>query len=87
MNLREFVDAAVLLCAMGRAADCEVVCLIEYDVVPYLWVLDVSYERDVLVHLTNSPFVAIVYPDRSAQLLSRDEDECLLFTTLWELER
>ena len=34
-----------------------------------------------------SPFVAAVYPDGSAQLLSRDEDECLLFQTLWELER
>ena len=34
-----------------------------------------------------SPFVAAVYPDGSAQLLSRDEDECLLFATLWELER
>lgn len=32
-------------------------------------------------------FVAIVYPDGSAQLLSRDETECRLFTTLWELER
>ena len=87
MNLREFVDAVVLLCDMGRAADCKVVCLVEYEVVPYLWVLDVSYERNGLVHLANSPFVAAVYPDGSAQLLSRDEDECLLFTTLWELER
>ena len=87
MNLREFVKTAVLPCAVGRGAAYEVVCLIEYDVVPYLWVLDVSYERDVLVHLANSPFVAAVYPDGSAQLLSRDEDECLLFATLWELEK
>ena len=87
MNLREFVKTAVLPYVVDRDADCEVVWLIEYDAVPYLWVLDVSYERDVLVHLTNSPFVAIVYPDRSAQLLSRDEDECLLFATLWELEK
>ena len=35
----------------------------------------------------NTPFAAIVYPDGSAQLLSRDEDECLLFQTLWELEK
>ena len=32
-------------------------------------------------------YVCRVYPDRSAQLLSRDEDECLLFQTLWELEK
>lgn len=32
-------------------------------------------------------YVCIVYADGSAQLLSRDEDECLLFATLWELER
>ena len=35
----------------------------------------------------NTPFAAVIYPDGSAQLLSRDEDECLLFQTLWELER
>ena len=28
-----------------------------------------------------------VHEDGSAQLLSRDEDECLLFATLWELGR
>ena len=31
--------------------------------------------------------VCIIYEDGSAQLLSRDEDECLLFAALWELER
>ena len=87
VTMQEFVKAAVWLYVVDRDADCEVVWLIEYDVVPYLWVLDVPYERAVFVHLTNSPFVAAVYPDRSAQLLSRDEDECLLFATLWELER
>ena len=35
----------------------------------------------------NTPFAAVIYPDGSAQLLSRDEDECLLFATLWELEK
>ena len=35
----------------------------------------------------HTPFAAVIYPDGSAQLLSRDEDECLLFTTLWELEK
>ena len=33
----------------------------------------------------HTPFAAVIYPDGSAQLLSRDEDECLLFQTLWEL--
>ena len=32
-------------------------------------------------------YVCRVYPDGSAQLLSRDEAACLLFQTLWELER
>ena len=32
-------------------------------------------------------YVCRVYPDGSAQLLSRDEDACLLFQTLWELEK
>ena len=31
--------------------------------------------------------VCRVCPDGSAQLLSRDEDGCLLFQTLWELGR
>ena len=87
MNLREFVKTAVLPCVVGRNADCEAVCLIECNITPYMWVLDVPYERNVFTHLTKSPFVAAVYPDGSAQLLSRDEDECLLFATLWELER
>ena len=37
--------------------------------------------------LSEAECIAIVFPDGSAQLLSRDEDECLLFATLWELER
>ena len=32
-------------------------------------------------------YVCRVHEDGSAQLLSRDEDECLLFATLWELGR
>ena len=43
--------------------------------------------RTTLYYLENSPLVAVTYLDGSAQLLSRDEDECLLFATLWELER
>ena len=33
----------------------------------------------------NTPIAAVIYPDGSAQLLSRDEDACLLFAALWEL--
>lgn len=44
-------------------------------------------DDEVLDFFDKSPFAAVVHPDGSAQLLSRDEDECLLFTTLWELER
>jgi len=43
--------------------------------------------QTVFRYFEESPFVAVIYPDGSAQLLSRDEDECLLFTTLWELEK
>ena len=43
--------------------------------------------RAVLCYLENSQLAAVIYPDGSAQLLSRDEDACLLFATLWELER
>jgi len=32
-------------------------------------------------------YICRVHEDGSAQLLSRDEDECLLFATLWELGR
>ena len=32
-------------------------------------------------------YICRVHEDGSAQLLSRDEDECLLFATLWELEK
>ena len=41
--------------------------------------------RSLQDYLKRSPFVAVVYLDGSAQLLSRDEDECRLFATLWEL--
>lgn len=39
------------------------------------------------MRFSKATFVAIVYPDGSAQLLSRDEGACRLFTTLWELGR
>ena len=32
-------------------------------------------------------YICRVHEDGSAQLLSRDEDECLLFAALWELGR
>jgi len=51
------------------------------------WPVPYTIGETVRGYLRKSPFVAIVYPDGSAQLLSRDEDECLLFQTLWELER
>ena len=85
MNMREFVKTAVLV--VGRSAVREVACLVECDIIPQVWSLDGSYTRRVFHYLINSPFVAIVYPDGSAQLLSRGEDECLLFAALWELER
>ena len=50
----------------------------------YLWEV-VSATQPVFHYFEKSPFVAVIYPDGSAQLLSRDEDECLLFATLWEL--
>jgi len=43
--------------------------------------------QTVFRYFEESPFVAVIYPDGSAQLLSRDEEECLLFQTLWELEK
>ena len=43
--------------------------------------------QTVLYYLENSQLAAVIYPDGSAQLLSRDEEECLLFQTLWELEK
>ena len=43
--------------------------------------------QTVHYYLENSQLAAVIYPDGSAQLLSRDEDECLLFQTLWELEK
>ena len=55
---------------------------------PWVWTFpDVTIYPNVGRRLSESVYVAIVYPDGSAQLLSRDEDECLLFATLWELER
>ena len=51
------------------------------------WPVPYATGESMRDYLEQSPFAAIVYPDGSAQLLSRDEDECLLFQTLWELEK
>ena len=62
------------------------VMLVECDEVMCVWdVFHSANSRTVQDYLKRSPFVAVVYLDGSAQLLSRDEDECLLFQTLWEL--
>ena len=74
-----FYDSCETLWRTGRAAVC---CWFESSLA------DASDDADeVLDFFNKSPFVAAVYPDGSAQLLSRDEDECRLFATLWELER
>lgn len=39
------------------------------------------------MYFSRATYVAVIWPDGSAQLLSRDEAECRLFTTLWELGR
>ena len=53
-----------------------------------------AYESQAFVLYYSDPpwyraldYLCRVHEDGSAQLLSRDEDECLLFATLWELER
>ena len=63
------------------------VMLVECDkVMCCVWdVFRSANSRPVQDYLKRSPFVAVVYLDGSAQLLSRDEDECRLFATLWEL--
>ena len=62
------------------------VMLVECDEVMCVWdVFHSANSRTVQDYLKRSPFVAVVYLDGSAQLLSRDEDECRLFATLWEL--
>jgi len=62
------------------------VMLVECDGVVCVWdVFRSANSRPVQDYLKRSPFVAVVYLDGSAQLLSRDEDECRLFATLWEL--
>ena len=55
---------------------------------PWVWTFsDVTVDPNVGQWLSESVYVALIHTDGSAQLLSRDEDECLLFQTLWELEK
>ena len=55
---------------------------------PWVWTFsDVAVDPYVKKWLSESVYVALIHTDGSAQLLSRDEDECLLFQTLWELEK
>ena len=88
--VREFVDE--VRCGVRREEQRfglpRGVMLVECAGVVCVWDVDHSANtRGVWDYLKRSPFVAAVYPDGSAQLLSRDEDECLLFQTLWELEK
>ena len=55
---------------------------------PWVWTFSaVAGAVRVRQWLSESVYVALIHTDGSAQLLSRDEDECLLFQTLWELEK
>ena len=55
---------------------------------PWVWAFSVvTIYPNVRRRLSESVYVALIHTDGSAQLLSRDEDECLLFQTLWELEK
>ena len=91
MNTREFVKT-VRKSAGRRPLECPplFVACGEGAVGPWVWTRPASAVRDSPRPswcLTKSVYVALVHPDGSAQLLSRDEDECLLFAALWELER
>ena len=86
--VQEFVDG--VRCGMRREERYSGlpggVMLVECDEVMCVWdVFRSANSRTVQDYLKRSPFVAVVYLDGSAQLLSRDEDECRLFATLWEL--
>lgn len=52
-----------------------------------VWDVRTDLSKGVLDYLIRSRFVAAIYFDGSVRLLSRDEDECELFQTLWELEK
>ena len=83
MTLHEFARWAVTQRVPGRPRYLE--CSGPAASWPHGWHEGISSE--VRAWFDNTPFAAVIYPDGSVQLLSRDEDECLLFQTLWELER
>ena len=90
MSLHRFTRGAysVALHELGSPDPHRYAVFIECDNASFgAWPVPYAIGEAVCGYLRKSPFVAIVYPDGSAQLLSRDEDECLLFQTLWELER
>ena len=51
------------------------------------WSLESAAGSSAQDYFERSLFAAAVYPDGSAQLLSRDEEERRLFATLLELEK
>ena len=89
MNLREFVE--LVRKAVGPHGSRVLPTFVECDkggASAYLWTFAAVNEgSSVWRWLSESVYVAVIYPDGSVQLLSRDEDECLLFQTLWELEK
>ena len=87
MNTREFVKT-VRKSAGRRPLECPPLFVACGEGAVWPWTLSTA-SRDPRAPrwFSKSVYVAVVYPDGSAQLLSRDEDECLLFAALWELER
>ena len=87
--MREFVET-VRKSVGRRPLECPPL-FVEWNVGaerPWVWPFYyVTSDSCVRQRPSESVYVALIYPDGSAQLLSRDEDECLLFQTLWELEK
>ena len=90
MNLREFVET-VRKSVGRRPLECPplFVACGEGAVWPLVWTRPASAVggSSQAWRPSGLAYVALIYPDGSAQLLSRDEDECLLFAALWELEK
>ena len=84
MTLHDFARWAVTQRGYSKPRYLE--CSVSAASWPHGWHEDPEIGR-VRSWFNHTPFAAVIYPDGSAQLLSRDEDECLLFATLWGLER
>ena len=89
ISMQEFVEVVEEVVRSGPH-DCPPL-FVEYGVGaerPWVWPFSAAtiYPK-VRRRLSESVYVALIHTDGSAQLLSRDEDECLLFATLWELEK